>query len=141
MDPNDKLFLVDNELMDVVKIKKPVDYKTSLSIMQNSDWLLHVDANLHGVLDENIFFAAKLADYIGANRPIFGVTMFEGAGADVLREVNGLVVSYSVDEIKNYLYLITYENYNVSVNQVGRNHFNAVEVAKKFDDMVEEMNR
>lgn len=38
--------------------------------MKNSDWLIHIDANLSGVLDENIFFAAKLADYIGADRPI-----------------------------------------------------------------------
>ena len=99
MAANDKVYLIDHELLDVVKIKKPVDYKTSLSIMRNSDWLLHVDANLHGILDENIFFAAKLADYIGANRPIFGMTMFEGAGADVVRAVNGVTVSYSVDEI------------------------------------------
>ena len=39
--------------------------------MKNSDWLIHIDANLSGVLDENIFFAAKLADYIWARiRPI-----------------------------------------------------------------------
>ena len=129
-------------LMDAgVKIKKPVDYKTSLSIMRNSDWLLHVDANLHGILDENIFFAAKLADYIGANRPIFGMTMFEGAGADVVRAVNGVTVSYSVDEIKNYLYLIAYENYTVEIDQDGMNQFNATEVAEKFDAMVEKLDR
>ena len=124
-----------------MKIKKPVDYKTSLSIMRNSDWLLHVDANLHGILDENVFFAAKLADYIGANRPIFGMTMFEGAGADVVRAVNGVTVSYSVDEIKNYLYLIAYENYTVEIDQDGMNQFNATEVAEKFDAMVEKLDR
>ena len=141
MAANDKVYLIDHELLDVVKIKKPVDYKTSLSIMRNSDWLLHVDANLHGILDENIFFAAKLADYIGANRPIFGMTMFEGAGADVVRAVNGVTVSYSVDEIKNYLYLIAYENYTVEIDQDGMNQFNATEVAEKFDAMVEKLDR
>ena len=99
------------------------------------------DANLHGILDENIFFAAKLADYIGANRPIFGMTMFEGAGADVVRAVNGVTVSYSVDEIKNYLYLIAYENYTVEIDQDGMNQFNATEVAEKFDAMVEKLDR
>ena len=51
-------------MLDIVQIKKPVDYKTSLSLMKNSDWLIHIDANLSGVLDENIFFAAKLADIL-----------------------------------------------------------------------------
>lgn len=60
MAANDKVYLIDHELLDVVKIKKPVDYKTSLSIMRNSDWLLHVDANLHGILDENIFLPQSL---------------------------------------------------------------------------------
>ena len=44
------------------------------------------------------------------------MTMFEGAGADVVRAVNGVTVSYSVDEIKNYLYLIAYENYTVEID-------------------------
>ena len=136
MSVKEKVYLLDNELLDIVQIKKPVDYKTSLSLMKNSDWLIHIDANLSGVLDENIFFAAKLADYIGADRPIFGITMFDGA-ADVVRDVNGLTVSYTVDEIKNYLYLILYEGYQIEVNEENRKKYDAVNVAKKFDDFVE----
>ena len=64
MSVKEKVYLLDNELLDIVQIKKPVDYKTSLSLMKNSDWLIHIDANLSGVLDENIFFAAKLADLL-----------------------------------------------------------------------------
>ena len=141
MAANDKVYLIDHELLDVVKIKKPVDYKTSLSIMRNSDWLLHVDANLHGILDENIFLPQSLQIISEQNRPIFGMTMFEGAGADVVRAVNGVTVSYSVDEIKNYLYLIAYENYTVEIDQDGMNQFNATEVAEKFDAMVEKLDR
>ena len=137
MSAKEKVFLMDHELLDVVQVKKPVDYKTSLAIMRDSDWLIHIDANLHGILNENIFFAAKLADYIGAKKPIFGITMFDGAGADILRAVNGVITSYTVDEIKNYLYLIVYKNYDVEINQENVDKFNAVEVAKKFDDFVE----
>ncbi len=137
MSAKEKVYLLDNELLDIVQIKKPVDYKTSLSLMKKSDWLLHIDANLSGVLDENIFFAAKLADYIGADRPIFGITMFDGAGADVVRDVNGITVSYTVDEIKNYLYLILYEGYQIKVNEENRRKYDAVNVAKEFDDFVE----
>lgn len=46
--------------------------------------------------------------------------MFDGAGADVVRDVNGLTVSYTVDEIKNYLYLILYEGYQIEVNEENR---------------------
>lgn len=136
MSAKEKVYLLDNELLDVVHIKKPVDYETSLAIMQESDWLIHIDANLSGVLDENIFFAAKLADYIGADRPIFGITMFDGAGADVVRDVNGVTVSYTVDEIKNYLYLIVYNGYSVDVNEENRAKYNAVNVAADFDEFV-----
>ena len=138
MSAKEKVYLLDNELLDVVHIKKPVDYKTSLAIMKSSDWLIHIDANLSSVLSENIFFAAKLADYIGAGRPIFAITMFDGAGADVVRDVNGVTVSYTVDEIKNYLYLIVYKDYSITVNEANREKYDAVNVAAEFDKFIEE---
>ena len=122
MSDKEKVYLLDNELLDVVQIK---------------NWLIHIDANLSGVLDENIFFAAKLTDYIGAGKPIFGITMFDGAGADVIRDVNGLTVSYTADEIRNYLYLIVYKNYTIQMES-GKNkeQYNAVNVAARFDEFV-----
>lgn len=137
MSAKEKLYLLDNELLDIVHIKKPVDYKTSLAIMKSSDWLIHIDANLSSILSENIFFAAKLADYIGADRPIFAITMFEGAGADVVRDVNGVLVSYTVDEIKNYLYLIAYKDYHITVNEENRVKYDALNVAAEFDKFIE----
>ena len=89
-------------------------------------------------MSENIFFAAKLADYIGAGRPIFAITMFDGAGADVVRDVNGVTVSYTVDEIKNYLYLIVYKDYSITVNEANREKYDAVNVAAEFDKFIEE---
>ena len=137
MSAKEKVYLIDNELLDVVQIKRPVDYRTSLAIMKESDWLIHIDANLHGVVNENIFFAAKLADYIGAGKPIFGITMFDGAGADIIREINGVNASYTVDEIKNYLYLITYEGYTTAVNHENADKYNGVNVAAEFDSFIE----
>lgn len=137
MSAKEKVYLLDNELLDIVHIKKPVDYKTSLAIMKNSDWLIHIDANLSSILSENIFFAAKLADYIGAGRPIFAITMFDGAGADVVRDVNGVTASYTVDEIKNYLYLIVYKDYHITVNEKNRAKYDAVNVAAEFDKFIE----
>lgn len=133
----DKLFIINNELTDIVKVKKPVPYLKSLEIMKNSDWLLHIDANISSVIDKNIFFAAKLADYIGTGNKILGMTMLEGVSADILKNLNTIMTSFSSQEIKNYLYLIIYKNYNIELNEQFRNEFNSINVAKKFDEYIE----
>ena len=139
MADSDKLYIINNELTDIVKVKKPVSYMDSLKIMKESDWLLQIDANLSGILDKNIFFAAKLADYIGAGSKIFGITMLEGISADILRKLNAVMTSFSKEEIKNYLWLIIYNDYQVKLNEEFAKEFDSVEVAKKFDEMVSKL--
>lgn len=136
---NDKLFLINNDLLDIVKIKKPVDYIESLQVMKVADWLIHIDANISDIVDENIFFAAKLADYIGAGRKILGITMVKGISADILREYNALVVENNAEEIFNYLYLIIYENYSHEINLDVRDNYDARKVAKVFDEKISEI--
>lgn len=138
MSKNDKIYIVENDLTDIVKIRKPVSYQRSLEIMKDSDWLLHIDANIFDIINENIFFAAKLADYIGSGNKIFGLTMLDGASADILRDINGLLVTYSKEEIKNYLYLIIYENFNVKMNHNKMKEYSAEYVAGKFDNFIKE---
>ena len=137
MSNNDKLYIINNDLTDFVKIKKPVSYETSLKIMKNSDWLLHIDANIFDILNENIFFAAKLADYIGTGNKIIGLTMLDGASADILRKINALILTYSKEEIKNYLYLIIYKQFEIKMNKSALNEYNAKVVSNKFDQFIE----
>lgn len=132
----DKLFIINYELTDVIKIKKPVNYLESLEIMQNCDWLLLIDANISNIIDKNIFFAAKLADYIGTGNKIFGITMLDGISAVILRNLNAITTSYSTQEIKNYLWLIIYQNYTIKINNDFRNEFDSKKVAKKFDNFI-----
>ena len=136
MTDKDKLFIINNELTDIIKVKKPVSYLESLDIMQKSDWLLQIDANISSIIDKNIFFAAKLADYIGTGNKIFGITMLEGISADILRNLNAVITSYSSQEIKNYLYLIIYNNYNIELNKAFQNEFNSTFVANVFDKYI-----
>ena len=136
---DDKLYVFNNELYDVIKYKKQVSYLESLAIMCKSNYLLHIDANLSLVNDKNIFFAAKLADYIGSGTPIIGITMLEGASANILRNINGLVLTYSKSDIKNYIRKIVYENYSFNLNKKDCLEFSAKNVAKEFDDMVEKL--
>lgn len=132
----DKLFIMNNELCDIVSVRKPVSYLDSLKIMKNSDWLLHVDGNITQITPKNIFFAAKLADYIGAKNPIFGITMQDGVSADIMNRLGSVCVSYSKNEIKNYLWLIIYKGYTVTTNEEYRFEFSNKAVADKFDGVV-----
>ena len=45
---------------------------------------------------------------------------------------------YTVDEIKNYLYLIVYKDYSITVNEANREKYDAVNVAAEFDKFIEE---
>jgi glycosyltransferase involved in cell wall biosynthesis len=57
-----------------------VDFLKSLEIASGMDGLLVIDAPA----ETSVFFPSKLADYIGANRPIFGITPPRGASARIL---------------------------------------------------------
>jgi len=56
---------------DLIGFTGRVNYAESLRLMAESDVLLVIDAP-HGEM--NIFFPSKLADYIGANRPMIGIS-------------------------------------------------------------------
>ena len=136
---DDKIYIYDNELYDIVKYKKQISYLESLKKMKESDYLLHIDANLGDVIDHNIFFAAKLADYIGSKTPIISITMLEGTSANIMRKVNGLILTYSVSDVKNYLRKIIYENYQFNLDEKSSNSYNAKIVATEFDNMVKDL--
>lgn len=141
MSKEDKLYIIDNELLDIINIKKSVDYIESLKIMKESDYLLHIDANISAIVNENIFFAAKLADYIGSSKPIIGLTMLDGISADILRSINALILTYSKNDIINYLYLIIYENYKIEMSNKNIDKYNAKKVSKTFDNLIKEVRK
>lgn len=132
----DLLFLLKNDLLDMVRFCKPVAYLESLQEMQAADWLLHIDGNLRRVSDENIFFAAKVADYFGAQTNILAITMPNGDVGDVLRRAGELVLSFSANEIKQYLYLILYEGYQIQPDAAYIESFSSRRVAAEFDEKV-----
>ena len=137
----DKLYILNEELLDVININKSVKYLESLALMKNSDWLILIDANITPVNPKNIFFAAKLADNIGTGNKIMAITMQDGISADIIRKINGLLLSYSIEEIKNYLWLIINEGYKVEINKEACKEFDSKEVAKKFDGLVDRINK
>lgn len=137
----DKDYVKNNGLEDVIIINSSVKYVESLRLMKESDWLIHIDANIYDLLNENIFFAAKLADYIGYGKNILGITMLDGISADILRDINALTLTYSVSNIYTYLYLIIYTDFKCKINDKKRNKYDAVEVAKLFDNFISDILR
>lgn len=140
MSKEDKSFIFDNKLNDIVNYKKQISYLESLKEMKKADYLLHIDANLGMVIDKNIFFAAKLADYIGSRTPIIGITMLDGVSANILRNVGALVLTYSVSDIKNYIRKIVYEDYSFELYDKECRKYSATYVAEQFDKKIKEIN-
>ena len=136
MADSDLLYWVKNDLGDVVMLHRNVPYLESLKLMRNADWNIHVDGNIGLACDENIFFAAKIADYLGSGTPIFAYTMRDGSTHEYLKNAGEIVLSYSAMEIKQYLYRIIYKGLTVKQNEEYIRKFDAVNVAKKFDDEI-----
>lgn len=134
MSQKNKADIIDYQLYEKVKVNKSVKYLESLKIMKNSDLLLMFDANLGGFLDKNIFFAGKIADYMGTGNPIFAVTMLDGASADILREINANIATYSADDIYNQLVYILDKGANKLNN--NKKNYNITNVVKIYDEMV-----
>lgn len=139
MADDDKVFLINNYLMDIVNIKKPVSYLESLELMKNSDWLLNFDANLGLYINENIFCPAKVMDYLGSESNIMSITMLDGASADILRESGQLVCSHSEDEVYMYLQRIVDGKIKIKRNEKYIEQFDAKNVAKKYDEAVDKL--
>jgi glycosyltransferase involved in cell wall biosynthesis len=72
----------------LVKLVSPVEYKISLRLMAQSQALLLIDAPG----SESVFLPSKLIDYIGAGRPIFGITP-SGTSADLIAQLGGFVAN------------------------------------------------
>ncbi len=134
---DNKLYIMDHDLTDLIKFKGSISYTESLKVMQGSDWLVAVDANLSTIVKEGIVFLSKLSDYLGAGRNIFAIAMLDSATADVVRKTeSGIISSHCVDEIYLRLSQIIYKKYIPKKNQKEIEKFDSKNVAKIFDDDV-----
>lgn len=96
-------------LTGLVRYSPPTGYLDSLRQLAAADWALHIDADLSAVWNENVFFAAKLADCFGAHVPVFAIGMPRGDVTRCLERAGMVTVGFSVGEIKQALYEILYQ--------------------------------
>ncbi len=131
-------------LYDIFKVEGDVSYLDSLRLMSESDWLIHVDASFKFLKKTggSIFFAGKLADYMGTEARIFAITG-KGSPADKIVKNCGGLCAYP--EGKNGL-----KNKLLELLELGKKpltekekkyrlSFEAREVASSFDKTLDDL--
>ena len=125
-------------LDDIIFFHEGVNYYQSLKWMQNADWLIHIDA----FFDElapcgSIFFAGKLADYFGTDKPIFALTG-EGTPADeMVRLAGGISLRQGkIASIASAFEKIVLNKDIPMVHRGFRDLFSAQKVSSDFDSIV-----
>jgi hypothetical protein len=94
---SDRLHPIWTTVETLARFRGAVDYPTSLALMKAADYLFLIDAPVQGD-QESVFFPSKLAEYLGADRPIIGLTPRNGATSRILQETGHHVVSWSDKE-------------------------------------------
>ncbi len=137
----DKVFILDNNLVDVVKVKKDIKYLESLKVIKDADWAILIDANFTSLVDDCIYLPAKLVDYIGARTNVLSISHVRGAGSDIINEIGGgKVVTHSPDDIYLYLSKIIYQGYKpMPYNEKGAKRFESSVMSKKLDEIIKDL--
>ena len=132
--------VLNNYLYDQVKFYPGVDYYKSLELMQESDWLIHVDAFFKSIpKGGSIFFAGKLADYMGAGKPILAITGKNSPSYQIVNQYGGECFFYKdIDGIADCLARIA-DGMETDINQEVRKEYSAKNVASLFDSRVEQL--
>jgi len=140
----DPTALADSRIEDLpsglVRLRPPVSYLESCSLAAAAHGLLIVDAPA----TKSVFLPSKLIEYVGAGRPILGITP-PGAAANLIGELGGWVADPSDDvAMKKALaeFLSCLHNAAQSEtwgNPEVRRRYEAPVVSKSFEMMLREL--
>lgn len=124
------------QIQNVFDFSGTVSYPESLAVMKNSDWLLHMDPWFEELSEVggSVFLAGKLADYMGAGKPVLVLTG-ETSPAGVLASLYGGLVcrAQDVPGIAKALETISRSKSGCAINREFRQLFDANHVAEDFD--------
>ena len=126
--------ILNSYLFDTIKTYPGVDYYQSLKLMMESDWLIHVDAFFPSIkTGGSVFFAGKLADYMGAGKPILAITGRRSPAEEIVSAYGGKCFRRTdIAGLASFLASLA-DNPETKINQDYRRNFEAVHVAKTFD--------
>ncbi len=128
-------------LDDVIQVRDGVGYYESLRLMRESDWLIHVDAYFEELSSGgSIFFAGKLADYMGAKRPILALTGKGSPADEIISKYGGIRLDSSdIAKIADLFEEILVANLKPVINEKYRAVYDARNVAQEFDKRIEQL--
>ena len=129
-------------LYNNIVIEPSVSYATSLKIMQETDWLIHVDADFPFFEEpgRSVFFAGKLADYFSTDRPILGLTGNYSPAYCMISDAGGVCCETAeVSQLSETLRNIANGKLNPKIDDEFRAQFSASVVAKKYDEEIEQL--
>ncbi len=127
----------------VLTVRESVGYAESLKMMSSSDGLLVIDAPA----EKSVFLPSKLIDYIGAGRPVFGITP-AGTAAKLIDELGGLVADPGdqnavADRLEKFLSQLRKRRSEKCPQAWGspavRERFTASRVSSDFDRLLDEL--
>lgn len=122
-------------LQDVVSFEGTVNYFESLKIMQEADCLIHVDAAFNNLKNGSIFFAAKIVDYLGAKKPILGLTNSRCPAGRIITATGGVCCEKKGLEVAKTIMNIY--NKGLTLNEEEAEKYNCKNVAKLYDKELE----
>lgn len=121
-------------LEDIVSFKGNVSYLESLRIMTEGDCLLLRDADFSDQgLKHTPFYPGKLADYLGAKKPVLAVTMKYGCVPDMLKELGGASLTEDdIEGIATAMYDAIHGKLKVSGAETEKySHYQTAKLAKE----------
>ena len=131
---------IENLPPGLITIKPPVSYQESCSLSAAADGLLMIDAPAA----RSVFLPSKLIEYVGAGRPILGLTP-PGAAANLIRELGGWVADPTDDNamkqtVTSFLsYLNKPEQPEIWGKAEVRRQYEAPVVSKTFEIILREL--
>lgn len=119
-----------------IVVCEPVDYYTSLKMMQKADCLIHIDAKFNYKYNSNIFFASKLVDYMGSFKPILGITAKNSPAYAILDESHNRI--HEIEDINGIANsMIDYYKHKINVDYEQYKKYDSHIVANFYDDELE----
>jgi glycosyltransferase involved in cell wall biosynthesis len=144
--PVDPLTLVDSGMEnlpeELLVIRPPVNFQESLALTASADGLMIIDAPAQ----QSVFLPSKLIDYIGAGRPIIGLTP-PGAAAALIKQLGGWIADpLDVEAMTQAMTaFLSSLRHNQQTNSqtwgepTVRQNYEATVVANSFELMLQEM--
>ena len=136
------------EVQDAFDFQGNIPYSWSLALMEQADWLLHVDAWFSRLnkTGGSIFFAGKLADYMGSGRPIFALTGENSPAGRIVSQYGGrILLPWETEAIAKAILNALNDRGGTTINEGYRAAYDARRVAADFDaavwNMVNEQSR